>query len=273
MIFPSGESHGRWLVATDHTAVDWTTEEGLHQTRRAVELKPGTWHRCRLRVGAHVIEAWIDDEKVIGFDTRTHPLKPDWDQWRADAGDADLVFFSVQTAAALRNIRFRRLGPPVAFRGKTLMIEAERAQAIVEPFRAEPDATASGGWFVWEPEDAREGNHTPEARAVFLVEVSRQATVYLWGRVRSPVLDSDSFYVGVAPGRVKDALKLHEWHLGVRASWQWRPFAPFGSPDYRADRPIPIPLRAGVHSIVIACREDGACLDRIALTARPAPPE
>ena len=112
LIFPYGQSHARWYVSTEATAVDWTADDGPGQTRRPVELKPGTWHRCRLRVGRHVIEAWINDERVVSFDTRTRPLKPGWDQWCVDAGGGDVVLFTGSAAAAYRNIRLRRLELP-----------------------------------------------------------------------------------------------------------------------------------------------------------------
>jgi hypothetical protein len=157
-------------------------------------------------------------------------------------------------------------GPGASKPGRT--IEAEAAALIVPPFRIASDAAASGGKFLWMPGKEGLGGGSGVARAIWPVHVPQAGTYYLWGRVQAPTPNDDSFFVRLAQNR-RDVVPRSAWHTGTRKQWQWIPLRI----DGRAG-PVAIRLEAGAALIEFGCREDGARLDGICLTAKAdRPPE
>jgi hypothetical protein len=80
-----------------------------NQTTKFVNFENGRWYRIRLRVTAKKIEAWVDKEKLVDVVTtgRQISVRP---------GDIELSepfgLAAWQTAAALREIRYRRVSGP-----------------------------------------------------------------------------------------------------------------------------------------------------------------
>jgi len=81
-------------------------------------------------------------------------------------------------------------------------------------------------------------------------KVTRDSKYYLFARVNCPSADDDSFWMKVDDGKFAQANGLGT------TDWQWVKLT-----DMK--------LKPGEHSLAIAYREDGALLDRIAVTTYP----
>ncbi len=78
-----------------------------NETTKFLNFEQDRWYRIRLRVTAHKLEAWIDQEKLINVDTtdRKISLRPGEIELSRPVGLA-----SWQTTGAYREIKVRRLG-------------------------------------------------------------------------------------------------------------------------------------------------------------------
>ncbi|MBM4036286.1 MAG: DUF1080 domain-containing protein [Planctomycetes bacterium] len=249
-------------------------------TRATFEV--GKWYAIRLRVTKEKVEAWIGGDKVVDLTRGAHRLALSGEFVPA----APFAIFAIEARTAVRNIRLRSLGAeperpvqarkalkePVPFVGKPLFIEAEVAHECVDPMAVAHDDAASGGMFVWQPGEVGQNGGAPDARVVFLISVRRDCTAYMWGRVLAPHKNDDSFFVGVAPGVTKTIERLFTWNLARHAQWEWVSFDARAHPDATTHTPTPVDLKAGVNSLVVAVREDGAKLDKICITPTPEPP-
>jgi len=146
--------------------------------------------------------------------------------------------------------------------------EAESAVFIGAPFRVGRDTAASGGKFLWVPGEPGGKGGAPTARALWTVHVPAAGDYCLFGRVRAPTPDDDSFFVRVRQAG-RDVVPRSDWHTGLHTGWDWRAFCAGKSREATAIR-----LDAGVALIEVSCREDGTKLDALLLTPRPdaAPP-
>jgi hypothetical protein len=147
--------------------------------------------------------------------------------------------------------------------------EAEAAALVVPPFRIDADAAASGGKFLWMPGEPGGRSGSGVARAAWLVHVPAAGEYRLWARVRTPTPEDDSFFVRVEQAG-REAVPTTAWHTGQHQGWAWSPVAAGVE-----RRPLAARLNPGVAVVEFRCREDGARLDRLVLTADPAwrPPE
>lgn len=76
-----------------------------NETTRIIDFENGRWYHVRLRVTPAKIEAWLDEEKIVDVSTagRVIDTRVEVDQSKP------LGIASWQTAAAIRNIRLRKL--------------------------------------------------------------------------------------------------------------------------------------------------------------------
>jgi hypothetical protein len=157
--------------------------------------------------------------------------------------------------------------PPVV-----ISLEPEMAERVDPPLLVLQDEFASGGAYISYPDDAPtlEENQalkraTPPADddagglAFIPFEVPRDAYYRLWGRVITPSLDTDSFWL-----RIDDGEWL-QWNdiSHQDQTWHWDDVRPF---EMRADRYV-VPLAAGPHLLRVSYRELGSKLDRIVIAS------
>lgn len=131
------------------------------------------------------------------------------------------------------------------------------------------DASASGGAYIWSPQNSRPGTTLNIALEVSYSFVVPRAGEYLVrGLVRSDSSDSDSLYVGF-----DDQLPPSEWHTNQVAGQ-------IGSGQFHWDfanstrapltNPTIFNLSAGAHTLQLYVRDDGTRVDRLELvTLRP----
>jgi hypothetical protein len=153
--------------------------------------------------------------------------------------------------------------PPVL-----ITVEAEQADPLLWPLASLDDENALGSQFIsypWDPDQSLDDRQalkraTPPADdaadglAVYQFEVPRTGIYRMWGRVITPTLDEDSFWV-----RIDDRDWIQWNDIAHLETWHWVDVRPY---EERTDR-YPIPLDAGQHTLRISYRELGAKLDQM----------
>lgn len=88
------------------SSIDWM-DASENETTTYRSFKNGQWYRIRLRVTDKKIQAWIDDEQIVDQDIvdRKISIRMELDL------SQPFGIACWQTKAALRHIRFRKLGP------------------------------------------------------------------------------------------------------------------------------------------------------------------
>lgn len=140
--------------------------------------------------------------------------------------------------------------------------EAE-AGHVVAPMVVDHCNEAFGTAFVWMPGEPGERGGDPSGSVTWRLHVQEEGTYYLWGRVRAPTPEDDSFFVRIATD-LADLVGRSDWHTGVHEQWDWTPL--------RLDRdpgPTPLRLPAGEIALQLLVREDGTAVDRLYITADP----
>jgi hypothetical protein len=155
------------------------------------------------------------------------------------------------TGAALR-VRATNSTPVPTCTPETVYAEAESG-AVSAPMQVRTDATASGGAFVTVAAGNNSTSAAPAGGATAIqVSVAHGGGYHLWGRVIDPTDKDDSFWVRVDGGAYAAVNNLP---LGT--GWHWAPLGPA------------LNLPAGAHTVTIVYREDGAELDRVAVSNDP----
>ena len=138
-----------------------------------------------------------------------------------------------------------------------LWMEAEDLPTTVSgtAFQLEEDQAASKGKYL--ETVAPTSTVTPTDSAYILAvpfTVSAADTYYIYARVLCPTWDDDSYFVSV------DGALTNSFVNGLQTpSWEWKEL-------YHGN------LMAGMHTLYIGGREDGACLDKLCITTNPEPP-
>jgi hypothetical protein len=154
-----------------------------------------------------------------------------------------------------------------------ISLEAEQATTVEAPFMVLQDELASGGAYVCYPMDpaltlqenqALKRSMPPAddaagGLAFFEFEVPRAALYRIWGKVITPSLDEDSFWVRIDDG------EWIQWNdiSHQDQTWHWDDLRPFES---RADR-FMVPFSEGPHMIRVSYRELGSKLDRLVIAS------
>ncbi len=127
----------------------------------------------------------------------------------------------------------------------------------LSPFTVQNDATASDVKFLGVPEGAGTVTSLPaNGCAEYQFELPESASVSVWVRNWCPDNGSDSVYIDVTG----DTTGYANWGLGISSSWRWKKWKT-------------VTLPAGMQTLSIKRREDGAKLDQIYLSADGSLPE
>ncbi len=146
--------------------------------------------------------------------------------------------------------------PPVSTPATKYQFEAENAVSLTAPFQIADDALASGGKFIFVPNGNGNATKPGKVMATYTVNLTQDGQYILFGRVIAPTTVDDSFYVQIDNGA--DIT----WDLTNGTAWHWDKVR-----DRGTSGPVKLNLKAGLHTIKIKWREDGAKLDTLLLTS------
>jgi hypothetical protein len=141
-------------------------------------------------------------------------------------------------------------------------LEAEDGELSAE-FQVRRDATASARAFL-EPVDAPASEAAPgAARARYVFTLPNAGEFELWGRIRSPSVDTNRLWFQLDGGT------WYKWRISVGDVWFWDDF--HDDTDY--GRALTFELDAGVHELTLANCVSGVALDRLRVSSvdEPAP--
>jgi hypothetical protein len=154
-----------------------------------------------------------------------------------------------------------------------ISLEAEQAAMVQPPLLVSQDELASGGAYISYPWDSaltlQENQALKRATppvddaagglAFLEFAVPRTGEYRLWGKVITPSLDEDSFWMRIDDG------EWIQWNdiSHQDQTWHWDDVRPFES---RADR-FMVPLAEGPHVLRVSYRELGSKLDRIVIAS------
>ncbi|WP_206061069.1 glycosyl hydrolase family 28 protein [Nonomuraea basaltis] len=135
----------------------------------------------------------------------------------------------------------------------TLYGEAESG-TVTAPMQTQQDPAASNGSYVSVAAGNNSKSDAPSTgHATLSFAVSRAGTFAVWARVIAANDGDDSFWVR------SDGGTWTNWNsIPLGTSWHW------------ARLPVTYALGAGDHTLTFAYREDGARLDRVAISSDPA---
>ncbi len=112
MTFPVGEKGSLTLILGGWGG--WVT--GLscingryaidNDTCSSVKFENGRWYKVRLRVAGGKVQAWVDDQQIVDFETADHELAASEEMQPC----APFGFATWNTRGELRNIEVKRLG-------------------------------------------------------------------------------------------------------------------------------------------------------------------
>ena len=151
-------------------------------------------------------------------------------------------------------LKTRREALPVTVEaGRTTEWEAEQARVTVPYEVATGDATASGGAYLWVPDEGQSGG---SGQATYALTVAQAGRYALSGRVQTPSPDDDSFFLAVVAPDGPAPLPEKTWSPGVFKTWTWRTVAVLELPQ-------------GPVTLTVRPREAGSKLDRFRLAPAP----
>lgn len=148
--------------------------------------------------------------------------------------------------------------------GNEAWLAAEDGE-LTAPWVVEDSPNASGGQYVTTRGVDATSEPPSEGRATYAFDLDGASEYEVWGRVRVPDDESDSFWLRV------DDREWVRWDRmwARRGSWKW-----VAVPDHDVEDAPPkrFALDAGSHTLTVVFREDDAALDKLAVTATPGPP-
>jgi hypothetical protein len=115
------------------------------------------------------------------------------------------------------------------------------------------DSAASGQRYIAPPAAIASENEPGNARARYVFRVSAAGTYLIWGRIRSPSVSTNRFWIQLDGGT------WYKWRITVGDIWYWDDF--HSDVDYGT--PLTFPFSEGNHELLIANCVDGVALDRL----------
>jgi hypothetical protein len=107
-------------------------------------------------------------------------------------------------------------------------------------FTIQTDPSAPGGEYLSPPPGIQAQTAPGDASADYAFTVACPSDYFLWGRIRGPGADSNSFWVSVDDGT------FFEWRLSTGVTWFWK--AATSGTAYGV--PLRFPLDGGAHRLV-----------------------
>lgn len=159
------------------------------------------------------------------------------------------VRYGIQ-ALALMGYEVSEPEPPEPPPGTVAQFYEAECGAVGADWEIAPDAQTSGGRYVTAAPglQSTDGPPTdPESTVVIPFTLGAAGVFNLYARLSCPTYDDDSFFVKVDDGEYITQNGL------VTTGWEWRNLNTFD-------------LSAGEHTLTIAFREDGARLDKVAIS-------
>ncbi|MBI5150110.1 MAG: DUF4215 domain-containing protein [Candidatus Omnitrophica bacterium] len=141
-------------------------------------------------------------------------------------------------------------------RAADLYVETESAATLTAPMQIASDATASGGKFIYIPNGNGVSYSVPgKGTASYTINIPQNGTYALWGRIIAQYPNDDSFFIQVDSGT------NYTWPTPAGSTWHWARVKDMFHHSY-----VTLSLSAGVHTISVKHREDGAKIDKLFLT-------
>ncbi len=142
------------------------------------------------------------------------------------------------------------------------------SEAVLTPpmARADSPSTASTAGIGVPDGPGNDASDSGPGAAEWTFSVPRDGEYILWGEVRAPAMNDNSFYVSLDDG---DEIA---WHTpapeATTETWTWDPVSRLD--DGTHTDPVVFSLEAGTHTLCIRNREDGTRLRRLRITNRAA---
>jgi len=131
-------------------------------------------------------------------------------------------------------------------------IEAESGQ-LSGGITIGDDSSASGQRYIAPPAAIASETEPGSARARYRFHVSAPDTYRIWGRIRSPSVSTNRFWIQVDGGT------WYKWRITVGDIWYWDDF----HDDIDYGTPLTFQFAEGSHELLIANCVDGVALDRL----------
>ena len=113
---------------------------------------------------------------------------------------------------------------------------------------------------------ARRGKRQSHVGSVtWQLDVPASRNYYIWGHVKAPSTNHDSYYVRIYGECISNTILLDAWVTGKQPTWTWVPMdlAHTGAPR----NPTPVFLEKGIVNLQLFARESGIKLDGLFITA------
>lgn len=138
-------------------------------------------------------------------------------------------------------------------------IEAEEGD-LFGAFVPVSDAEASGGAYIWMPDESVTGGFNVMNRAEFTFELPYAGMWRVQGLVRSDSGGADSFFVEIDGNTGSGPVYIWDTNAGSvgNQEFQWDDISQRGGSD-----PLVFNLTAGTHTVVVYGREDGTRIDSL----------
>ena len=217
-----------------------------------------SWDRVSHRGGGTIASPQVNPVRfTLGAGVHTIRIKQREAGTRLDKLllTSDPILVPTGTGGAAENL------PPAST--ETHWLEAEYPSSLVSPFRVAAGGAASNGFYIWAPNSAPDQGSPGPVAATYHVTLTQPGEYVLWGRVRAPDGDDDSFFVQVDNGA--DNL----WDVTNSSGWSWDRVSHRGNGSIATPQinPVRFTLAAGTHTIRIKQREAGTRLDKLYLAS------
>ena len=135
-------------------------------------------------------------------------------------------------------------------------LEAEGGE-LAGGFAIGNDPGASGGRCIEPPAGAASLDEPGPARARYSITICTAGTYVLWGRVHSPDVRRNTFWIKFDGG------SWYPWRITTGDVWHWNAF----HDDVDYGNPLTFQVEAGAHELLVANAVAGNRLDRLYVTA------